>query len=135
MPKKQKMWIYSPSKPKIADDVKIKVNQKTDEFIEAKLKPEYVKTAPGKDAQYNYIVDIYSKWHRSYFYFCAKYSCMHPNAIQPYFEIKFARMEFKGDDRFALSYMRHTEQWWEVYPELTLEQCLKVIEEDPLFQP
>jgi hypothetical protein len=135
MPKKQKMWIYSPPKPKITEGFKIEANQKAGKFIESVLKPKYVKSPPAKDEQYNYIVDIYSKWYRGYFYFCAKYHCPHPNAIKSHFEIKFARMEFIGNDRFALSYMRHTEQWWEIYPDLTLEQCLKVIEEDPLFQP
>jgi len=135
MSKKQKMWVYSPSKPEITDSLKIEVEQKAGKLIESVLKPGYVKSPPPKDEQYNYIVDIYSKWYRGYFYFCAKYHCPHPNAIEPYFEIKFARMEFIGNDRFALAYMRHTEQWWQVYPELTLEQCLKVIEEDPLFMP
>ncbi len=129
------MWVYSSSKPDITDGFKIEVNQKAGKFIESVLKPRYVKSPPPKDEQYNYIVDIYSKWYRGYFYFCAKYHCPHPNAIEPYFEIKFARMEFLGNDRFALSYMRHTEQWWQVYPELILEQCLKVIDEDPLFTP
>lgn len=135
MPKKQKMWVYSPSKPEISDGFKIEVNQKAEKFIASVLKPKYVKSHPAKDVQDNYIVDIYSKWYRGYFYFCAKYHCPHPNAIKSHFEIKFARMEFIGNDRFALSYMRHTEQWWQIYPELTLEQCLKVIDEDPLFMP
>jgi hypothetical protein len=31
--------------------------------------------------------------------------------------------------------MRHRGKWWEVYQNLTLDQCLKAIREDPIFQP
>lgn len=135
MPPKRKMWVYSPAKPKISDALKIEVSKKADEFIESVLKPKFVQTSPSKDEKYNYIVDIYSKWYRGFFYLCAKYYSVHPNAIKPYFEIKFARLEFVGNNHFALSFMRHTERWWELHPELTLEQCLKTIQEDPLFHP
>ena len=44
-------------------------------------------------------------------------------------------MEYIGGRRFALAYMRHTEKWFTVYPSLTLDECLEVIESDELFQP
>jgi hypothetical protein len=135
MPSKRKMWIYSPAKPKIPDGLKFEVSKKADEFVDSILKPKFVQTSPPKDERFNYIVDIYSKWHGSFFYLCAKYHSPGPQAISPYFEIKFARLEFVGNNHFALSFMRHTEQWWMLYPELTLDQCLKTIQEDPLFQP
>lgn len=30
-------------------------------------------------------VDIYAKWYRRYFYFCAKYCSPAPNALSPFF--------------------------------------------------
>ena len=58
-----------------------------------------------------------------------------PNAIAPAFETKFARMEYVGDGKFALSFMRHTEQWVVLYDAVSVDQCLKAIQDDPWFQP
>ena len=46
-----------------------------------------------------------------------------PNAISPYFEARFARLEYLADDNYNLSYMRHTGQWWEIDRDLSLEEC------------
>lgn len=120
--------------PQVPDSVKRMLKEKADEIIETALKPEHIKPPPT-DNGFNYLVDIYSKWYRHYFYFCAKYNCPSPNAISPSFEIKFARMEYVGNERFNLSYMRHTEQWWELYQELPMLGCLKLIVEEPHFMP
>lgn len=137
MIRKQKRWTYSPPKPskaKIPDAIKCTVENKATELIESILKPKHIKPHP-EDNTFNYIVDIYSKWYRSYFYFIAKYSCPSPNAISPFFESKFARMEYIGNEHFNLSYMRHTEQWWEIYPDLSVDECLDAIREEPHFLP
>ncbi len=44
-------------------------------------------------------------------------------------------MEYVGNERFNLSYMRHTQKWWEIYQELTITECLKLIVESPHFIP
>jgi hypothetical protein len=137
MSKKQKRWVYSPPKPpkpKAPEEIKSRVTQAAEELVETALKPTHVKP-PSKDERFNYIVDIYTNWYRSYFYFCAKYACPGPHAIAPFFETKFARMEYAGDDQFHLAYMRHTDQWMEIYRDLSLEECLKAIQQDPSFQP
>lgn len=135
MPKRQKMRVFDPPKPRVPDALAIETSKKAGEFIASELKPQYVKSAPSPEEYDTYIVDIYAKWHTRYFYFIAKYHSVSPHAIKPDFEIKFARLEFVGDNRFTVSYMRHTNQWWEVYPELTLEQCFEAIQEDPFFAP
>jgi hypothetical protein len=130
-------WIYSPPKPPRAnapDTIKRKVTDKATEVIEGILKPKHIKP-PSDDNTFNYIVDIYSKWHQNYFYFIAKYSCPGPNAISPFFESKFARMQYIGNEHFNLSYMRHTGQWFEIYPDLSIDECLKAIAEEPHFLP
>lgn len=137
MIKKQKSWLYSPAKPpkaKVPDAVKATVENKAAELIEGILKIKHI-NPPVEDSAYNYIVDIYSKWSSSYFYFIAKYACPGPNAISPFFELKFARMEYIGNERFNLSYMRHTGQWFEIYSELSIDECLKSIESEPHFMP
>ncbi len=58
-----------------------------------------------------------------------------PNALSPSFEAGFARLEYVGQRRFNMAYMRHTEKWWEVYQRLTLDECLKTVREEPLLHP
>ena len=137
MANRQKRWVYSPPKapkPKVPGDVKRGVEKKAADLVEMVLKPKHIKPPPG-DARFNYTVDIYTKWYRSYFYFCAKYHCPGPNAISPYFEVKFARLEYLGNERFNLSFMRHTGQWVELRTDQTVGQCLAAIRDDPWFHP
>jgi hypothetical protein len=134
---RRKMWVFSPpkrSKPKVPDLIKANVETKANELIETVLKPNHIKPS-FRDERFNYIVDIYSKWYRNYYYFCAKYACPGPNAISPFFEARFARMEYVGNERFNLSYMRHTGQWWEIYTELSLVKCFDAIRDEPHFLP
>jgi hypothetical protein len=102
--------------------------------VEEVLKPQHIQPPP-KDERFNYLVDIYTKWHQSYFYFCATYHSPGPNAISPSFETRFARLAFVGNNRFDLSYMRHTGQWWELYSGLTLNEALAAIRDEPHFTP
>jgi len=131
------MRIHKPSrwsKSKVPDTIKKEVEAKARKLIETILKPKHVKP-PSGDEHFNYIIDIYSKWHGNYFYFCTKYACPGPNAISPYFEARFARLEYVGNGRFNLSYMRHTEKWCEVYTDLSLDESLAAIRNEPFFMP
>ncbi|MBW2145438.1 MAG: hypothetical protein JRI22_00300 [Deltaproteobacteria bacterium] len=137
MAKRKKIWIKIPPrqpKPKVPDNVKMEVEIQASELTESVLKPEHVK-AHVKEERFNYIVDIYTKWYHSYFYFCAKYRSPAPNAISPFFDVKFARMEYVGNGRFNLSYMRHTGQWWEIYTSLSIDECMALIKDEPHFLP
>ena len=122
------------SKPKVPDNVKQDVEKKANELVDTFLKPTYVKPPP-EDNQFNYVADIYTKWYRNYFYFCSTYNSPGPNAISPSFEDKFARLEYVGPDRYDLSYMRYTGQWWELYQGYSLEDCFNAIKDEPHFQP
>ena len=137
MAKIRKMWVFSPSKPpapKVPAGVKAEVQQKADQLVETAIKPQHIKPPP-KDDRFNRIVDIYTKWHQRYFYFCAKYCSPGPNAMSPDFETKFARLAYVGENRFNLSFMRHTGQWIEIYTNLSLDDCLAAIKDDPFFSP
>ena len=137
MSKKQKTWVYSPpkpAKPKVPEAIKAEVDAKATELVNTVLKPAHIKP-PRKDERFNYLVDIYTKWYRSYFYSSATYACPGPNALSPSFETKFARMEYVRDDRFNLSYMRHTGDWLEIYQDLSLDQCLATIRDGGPFLP
>ncbi|MDQ3754928.1 MAG: hypothetical protein M3371_09370, partial [Acidobacteriota bacterium] len=88
MARRGKMWVYcppKPPKPKVPETLKAEVSEKAEQLIESTLKRQYIK-APPKDDRFNYVVDLYTKWYRCYFYFCAKYACPGPSAISPFFE-------------------------------------------------
>jgi len=131
-------YTWAPAKKKsgikISDMLKHEVKVKTDSLIDNVLKPKYIKPPP-KDNDFNYIVDIFSKWHRSYFYFCSKYNCPSANAMAPSFNSNFARLEYVRGDKFNLAYMRHTGKWLEISFDLSLEECLDEIENLPHFMP
>ena len=137
MAKKQKVWMYSPPKqpkPKIPDTLKAEVTTRANELIDTVLKPMHI-NPPPENPRFNYIVDIYGKWYHSYFYFCSKYCVPGPDAIVPDFEAKFARMEYAGNNRFHLSFMRHNGEWVQLYSGLTVDECLAAIKDEDFFYP
>jgi len=137
MAKQRKAWMPSPGKkPKssLSGTLKDEVDTKARELIENILKPKHVQPPPA-DAQFNHITDITTKWLGSKCYFVSIYACPGPNAVSPTFETKFARMEYVGDGKFALSFMRHTEQWVQLHVRLSVDECMKAIQDDPWFQP
>ncbi|HBI43351.1 MAG TPA: hypothetical protein DDY78_10925 [Planctomycetales bacterium] len=107
---------------------------KAKELIENVLKPKHV-LPPKKGEQINYIIDIGAKWYRNYFYFFSTYACPGPNALSPSFESKFARMEYLGNDKFALYFMRHTGEWVGIYDALSVDESMKAIQDDGWFVP
>ena len=131
---RERTWVFYPVKSKVPSGIKDQVMERANHLIESELKPHSVKHKPLTENS-NYVVDIYAKWYRSYFYFCAKYQCPSPNHISEFLENKFARLEYLGKDSFNLSYMRHTGQWWELYSRISLKECLDRIRKEPHFLP
>jgi len=130
------MWVYTPPKrpkPKVPEDVKAAVSAQA-EHLFAEWRPKYI-TPPPPGYQFNYIVELYGKWFRSYFYLCAKYACPGPTALSPFFEARFARLEYVGDRRFNLAFMRHTGQWVELEQDLTIDPCFQSLREESFYQP
>ena len=124
-----RQWTWAPSKthkPKVPDDLKKEVQAKANDLVEKLLKPRYIKPPPKKP-DFNYPIDIWTKWHGNFFYFGSTWASPGPNRIAPTFEVRFARLEHVGNRRFNLAYFRHTEEWQTVFAELTLDDCLKII--------
>jgi hypothetical protein len=137
MAKARKPLRISPqTKPKtlLPDSLKAEVEAKAADLIENILKPKHVMPRP-KDGQFNYIIDIGARWYRDFFYFFSTYACPGPNALSPRFESKFARVEYLGNATFALYFMRHTGEWVGLYDALSVDECLKAIQDDPWFVP
>ncbi len=135
MSMKHRAWAWGPTKPsKVPESVRVDLSARAQALVEAELKPRHVKP-PSIDSDLNYIVDISTKWRGRFFYFVSEYACPGPNALSPYFETGFARLEYQRDGRFSLAFMRHTGQWWQVYTDLTVDDALNQIREDAFFQP
>lgn len=137
MSKSKKRWVYSPAKPDKATlpaHLKEEIEQKSQQLIDSFLKPTYIQPPPT-EARFNYLTDIWTKWYRGYFYFCTTYASPGPTALSPSFEDRFARMEYVGNERFNLAFMRHTGQWWEIYTDLSVDECLNSIKNEPHFHP
>ena len=136
MAKPREPWNIRPTKKRgsVTVSVKTEVETKARELIETVLKPKYIQPPP-EDQRFNYIIDIGAKWYRNHFYFFSTYACPGPNALSPSFESKFARMEYLGNATFALSFMRHTGEWVGIYDALSVEECMKAIQDDSWFVP
>lgn len=137
MAKARKIWTLAPPKRKqvdVPDALRTEVEAKATDLIDNVLKPKHVKPA-CKDEKLNYVIDMAGKWHRRYFYFFSTYACPGPTAISPTFESKFARLEYLGDSKFTLSFMRHTGAWVELLCGVLLDECLRAVRDDPWFQP
>ena len=137
MPQPGKTWPFSPGKKPtvcVPGTLKDEVDTKARELIETVLKPKHVQPPPTGH-QLNYVTDITTKWLGSKCYFISVYRSPGPHAMSPTFETKFAKMEDVGNAKFALSFMRHTGQWVGLYDALSVDECLKAIEDDPWFVP
>ena len=135
MTKPREPWNICPAKKKVSVTASLKneVETKAKDLIENVLKPKHV-LPPKKGKQFNHITDIGAKWFRNYFYFFSTYACPSPNAISPTFESKFARMEPLGDGKFAMYFMRYTgNEWVGVFDALTVDECMKSIQDDSWF--
>jgi hypothetical protein len=121
-------------KAKTPASLKLNLEKQARTLIDTVLKPAHI-NPPPKNPNLNYIVDIYSKWQGQYFYLCAKYQRPDPNTTPPSFETKFARLDYVGDVRFNLSYMRHTGKWEKIFIDLTIDECLDAIKNQPFFYP
>jgi hypothetical protein len=134
MAKPREPWNIRPAKKSVSVSASLKaeVETKAKALIEKVLKPKYVLPSE-KGEQLNYITDIGAKWYRNYFYFFSTYACPSPNALSPTFEAKFARMEPLRGGKFALYFMRYTGEWVGIYDDLSVDECMKAIQEDEWF--
>jgi len=137
MAKGRKVWMYCPPKPKkpqVPDGLKAEVSSKSKKLIDGHLNPSHVKPPP-KNPEFNYVTELFTRWYQSYFYFCAIYACPHSDAISPTFESRFARMGYEGGGKFNLAYMRHNGQWNVIHYDLSVDECLTAIRDEPHFSP
>ena len=136
MAKPAKTWVVNSKRPKSAvpELVKKRLANLASELIEKELRARYVKRR-HKNEKYNYLADIYTKWSRNFFYFCATYRSPEQGAMPQEFEMKFARLEYLGTGKYNLSYQRHNGQWWETDRNVSQARAFQLINEGGLFIP
>ena len=129
---------YFTNPPKASLKVKLtelgKKNIKDDfQPLVESFKKQCILKNPNKE--FNYLIDIYSKWYQNYFYLCEKYKSEHSNRLADEFEVKIIRLKYTGKNLFDFSYFRHTGQWHLLAKGLTLDDCKEMILSNPVFQP
>lgn len=137
MASRKAMWMLTPprqSKPRVPEAAKSLVQKRADELVAAFFGPKFIQPAP-EETSFNFVSDISTRWQRSFFYFSATFICPNPGAFAPTFQLPFARLEYVGEDRFSLAYMRHTGKWWELYQDQTLDESLDIVREQGHFWP
>jgi len=134
MPKKVRGWYYNPPKQKVDKIAKEEIKKKCDKFIESVLKPRFISNEQSA-LDGSYVIDIYSKWWKNFIYFYAKYQDTRPEAIEPTYDWKLARIEYLKENKYNLAYFRHTGKWWVIFYEIPLEECFEAIEDMPHFHP
>lgn len=133
MATKHKTWVFTRKslKEKPSEGTKTRHMKLADNFIQNELKPQYVKRPP-KNNQFNYIVDIYTRWRQNSLFFCAKYRSPDGDVE---FECKSARLERLKTGKFDLAYFRHTGKWWVTDGNLPINNALELIEKSGPFEP
>jgi hypothetical protein len=137
MAKQRKAWVFSAggkTKATLSGTFKDEVDIKCRKLVDEVLKPRHIKP-PSAGYELNYITEISVRWIGSACYFISIYTCPGANAISPTFEAKFARMEYVGDAKFTLSFMRHNGKWVALFSGISVDECIKAITDDPWFQP
>jgi hypothetical protein len=67
-------------------------SRRAGDLIHSTLKARHIQPPPKKK-QFNYLVDIHSKWRGPFFYFSSEYFSPGPNALSASFESSFARLQ------------------------------------------
>lgn len=120
-------WVFSPT----ANEAQKLAITKDFEPILEELKKN-LQPLP-EPQQFNHCIDVFSKWHRNYFYIMQKFKTG-SNAIVDFFDYGIARLEYYGEGKFNLAYFRHTGQWLTVNENISTEDAKKAILGDPWFQ-
>ncbi len=102
-------------------------------FISDVLRPRFLPEI--RVTEFNYPIDISGKWHGRNYRFLQRYRSGGTNTLTEEFESPFTRLEYVSRDRFDISYRRHNDKWWRLHRSITLNEALRLIEEDGLLHP
>ena len=117
----------------IPQSLRLSLEDRTEELLAEKFKPILpIRAREAEDHDFNYPVDIYTKWRGRYLYLCVKYCNQRQNE---FFEILTTRLEYAGGRQFHLAHAGQTGNWHEAYRDLALEACIETIGREEIFWP
>jgi hypothetical protein len=122
----------SGNKPSEAE--KLAITAACEKFVVEVLRPRFLPKI-RRNAEFNYPIAIYGKWLGNKYRFITRFRSDDPRSIEPEFESPFTRLEYVGRNRFDLSYLRHTGQWFCLFRSVSLAKALGLIEEKGHFHP
>jgi len=131
----KKQWIYTGPKSisAIPSNYKSEIQEYFQPIVD-EFKRKCIRKNPNKE--FNYLIDIYTKWNKNCFYVCEKYKSERPNRLEDEFEVKLIRLKYLEKNSFELSYFRHTNQWFTIPPiGMNLKDCKEMILSNPILQP
>jgi hypothetical protein len=122
-------WVYSPTASKPQKAAIFQQFEPVIELLKKRLEP-----VPEPQV-FNHCIDVFSKWRGNYFYIMRKFKTGE-NSTTDFFDYGLARLEYYGEDRFNLSYFRHTGKFEPLfmYQDISFEEAKKAILEDYMFE-
>jgi hypothetical protein len=130
-PQRRWVWVKAPTAGEKAAIAAI-----CERFIVDVLKPRFLPEI--RPTRFNYPVAISGKWRGSKYSF-TRFRSGFPNNAGEEFDSAFTRLDHVegsvAETRFDVMWHRHTGQWWLLHSAVTLEDALRLIENDPLLQP
>lgn len=106
-------------------------------FIAETLKPRIL--AKITPTPYNYPVDIFGKWRGAKYSFITRYRSGFADNAGEEFDSAFTRLDYLEEQltetRFDVMWHRHTGQWFRLFPSVTLDEALRLMESEELLWP
>lgn len=122
------MWVRAPVKPDAVD--KAAIARACEAFVADAMKPRFLPEVRPRE-EFNFPVDIYGKWHGANYRFIQRWRTPHGEE----FEAAYARLEYRGRDRFDIGWHRHTGQWFTLHRGVTLAEALRLMKTDGHLHP
>jgi len=117
----------------LSEAEKAAITVRCQHFIGTVLKPRFLPEI--RPTPFNYPVDILGKWRGTKYRFLQRYRSGFPHNLGQEFDAPFVRLDWVSPDRFDLQWYRHTETWFCLHRDLSLDDALKTIETDGLLHP
>ena len=108
-----------------------------DRFIAEILKPRFLPAI--RPTAFNYPIDIFGRWRGAKYSFVTRYRSGFAENAGEEFDSAFTRLdhleECIAETRFDVMWHRHTGQWFRLFPSVTLDEALRLVENEGLLHP
>ena len=131
---KERRWVRV--KPLDAAE-KAAIAARCDRFIAEVLRPRFLPAI--RPTAFNYPIDIFGRWRGDKYSFVTRYRSGFAENAGEEFDSAFTRLdhleECLAETRFDVMWHRHTGQWFRLFPSVTLDEALRLVENEGLLHP